>query len=121
VRVDAASREVWNRSFGDDGYDEARAALPGPDGGWVVAGWTRPQDLGKDDGWVLALDDRGRVRWQARHGGRDHDRFHALAATPDGGYVAVGATLRDGARSWDGWMTKLDSIGRQARPDAGPR
>ncbi|WP_115864886.1 hypothetical protein [Halorussus litoreus] len=50
-------------------------------------------------------------QWQETDGGDGDDTFADLVRTPDGGYLAVGWTERDG--NDDGWLVKIDGEGNE--------
>ena len=110
-----------------------RAAAAAPDGGHVLAGRfrrpaTRPilSETGIAEAWVARLDPAGAITWARRfddlvENGADRDRHYALrdvAATPDGGLVAIGETHRvlardaaTGVPDHDLWVVRLGPEG----------
>ena len=50
VRIsDATGNVVWNKVYGGNEYDWGSSGRPTPDGGFVVAGWTRSFGAGSND------------------------------------------------------------------------
>jgi len=62
LRLDNKGAVLWERTFGGKKGDTARAILPGPRGGFVVAGSTESRGAGRRDGWMFRLDANGRLR-----------------------------------------------------------
>ncbi len=62
LRLDKKGRVLWEKTFGGKKGDSARAILPGPRGGFIVAGSTESRGAGRRDGWLFRLDANGRLR-----------------------------------------------------------
>ncbi len=131
------SATTFSKSYGGVGVDEARAAVPTNDGGFVFVGvrdadagvgsdFVDPRAFAGGDVWISKLDANGNVEWQRAIGERapsDGTRrrtFTSVRQTQDGGYVLAG-TARDseggasaGAASGeDFWVAKLSAAGSQ--------
>jgi hypothetical protein len=108
ARVDGEARVLWRRHYGGAGADILFGLRPDPRGGWVGAGLSTTGTASMD-GWIVALDDTGGVRWETRHGGAGADRFTSLA--PSGrGWIAAGQVAGPGGT--DAWAVRTDSLGR---------
>ncbi|MDX2062165.1 MAG: OmpA family protein [Bacteroidia bacterium] len=90
---------LWQQVYGGSAYEELRGSLTLPGGTYLHAGSTRSTDgvlTGREsldfDAWLVKTDARGRLLWQQCFGGTGNDKFLALQALPDGGFVAVGYT-----------------------------
>jgi hypothetical protein len=111
VRVDSTGTVTWRRHLGGAGADLLFSVQDDGRGGYVAAGLTTSHGEG-GDGWLVALDGEGRVRWERNFGGPGHDRLTALARAPrDGGWVAAG----QGARGADtqAWVLHTDRDGNE--------
>lgn len=111
MKVDAWGVVEWQNTYGGPGIDKASAVAADPDGGFVVAGWTRSRGAGKDDFWVLKVDGEGRIEWERTFGGADDDQAHDIVLTADGGYALAGWTGSQGSGRNDAWILKLDGAG----------
>jgi predicted secreted protein len=85
--------------------------VPGSDGGYLIAGLTNSSGAGKNDVWIIKLDDDGSIAWQKTFGGIRNEEPRSLQPTSDGGYVVAGPTNSFGAGANDMWVLKLDSGG----------
>ncbi len=61
----------------------------------AVSGYTKSRNLGFTnagdyDAVLFKFNDRGDLQWQQNFGGEMTDGFEAVAAAPDGGFVAIG-------------------------------
>lgn len=110
VRVDAEGSILWQKSLGTAKGEWIDHAEPTPDGGFILVGicdWTP----GGGDGWVVRLDDEGKVLWQYTLGGEGYDELLGAAATPDGGFILSGYTFSAGAGGSDLWLVKMSARG----------
>ncbi|GAA4467159.1 hypothetical protein GCM10023170_079140 [Phytohabitans houttuyneae] len=89
----------WTRQFGTPANDRLYGAVSTPDGGVIVAGYTRGDLDGKhpgspaDDGFVARFTATGERAWLTQLGDATKaDRFYGLAAAPDGGAYVAGYT-----------------------------
>jgi len=103
--------QEWAVIYGGRGDDIAYSIQQTTDGGYVVAGKTTSSGAGRQDLWVLKLDESGDVTWQKTYGGYHDDNARSIQQTTDGGYVVIGHTLSFGAIGWDSWVLKLDESG----------
>ncbi|MBX3177744.1 MAG: Ig-like domain-containing protein [Candidatus Hydrogenedentes bacterium] len=102
---------AWQRVFGGTGTDEAYGVAVTPDGGCVVAGFTYVSGFSFSDMYLIKLDSAGNQQWSRTYGGDFSDEAHAIAVTPDGGYVLAGYTESFGAGGLDIYLVKLNSLG----------
>lgn len=77
---------------GEDSFDAVAHTL---DGGVVAVGYTNSNDNGLSsngdfDALITKYDPFGKVEWMKTLGGSKLDKFHAVTAISDGGYIAVG-------------------------------
>ena len=112
--LDADGKEIRERTFGGAQKDFAHA-IAKLDDGFVLAGFTASKGAGKDDAWVLRLDQNGDAKWDRSFGGPAHDGAFALLVEPSGELVVAGDS--DGR----GWIARIDASGapkQEARIDA---
>jgi hypothetical protein len=112
VKLDKSGKEVWDEVHGKPGFDFGASLTPAHGGGWIVVGSVKSRDTGQFDARVLSIDSKGDDRWQRTYGGVDNDELRSVKATRDGGYIAVGYTVRSTENGKDGWILKLDGEGR---------
>ena len=91
VYVGAGSNSsYWAKTYSGSDYNEAEAVAIAPNGDIIVAGRTESFGAGKDDFWVLRLDENGNVKWQKTYGGSYDDRAFAVAIAPNGDIIVTG-------------------------------
>ena len=113
----------WQDCFGGTEQEWAGSCAMALDGGYFLGGSTASEDGDATgvshmmDFWVVKLDPNGQLLWQEKFGGDDVESINSLAATSDGGCIAVGYTYSDNGDvtdshgEADGWVVKLDQNG----------
>ena len=62
IKLDEQGEEVWDRTYGGSGDDEAFSLIRTTDGGYAVAGDTYSKGAGGADFWVIKLDEQGNLK-----------------------------------------------------------
>jgi hypothetical protein len=102
---------TWVREYGTDTRAEATAVTPATDApGAVFAGGRVPNGTDESRGWLVAVDARGGVRWDAQIPGSE-GVARTVVPDPEGGYVAAGRAT-GGLTALDGWLAGVDADGR---------
>ena len=137
LRFDRNGVLLWQKEYAVPGHRlEPFAVSALPDNGLVVSGWDRRTGHRLGQGLVMRLTAKGRLVWRRVIAIRGDLDFGGVAATPDGGAVAVGRwdgprdSLHDGTRAllvrvdgrgrtmWRRWLpVKLGSIFYQLYPN----
>jgi hypothetical protein len=110
LKLDSNGNVVWNKTYGDSGFDQLNAVARTSDGGYILAGssW----GLQKEEAWVIKIRSDGNVQWQERYGGSADSRALSVVETTDGGYAFAGWKKYTGGDNIpNGWLVKLDSSG----------
>lgn len=89
IKTDSSGRELWNRTFGGLGFDEARAVRQTLDGGYIIMGSASSIGTGTDIR-LLKADSSGNKIWDRLFGGADNNRGYYVEQTKDGGYLIAG-------------------------------
>lgn len=108
----AAEPPGWVRVLGGSDDDFVESISSTPDGGCILAGYTRSFGLGSDDLWVVRLNKAGRIVWQKSYGGADREYGGCVVSRVGGGYYVAGHTKSSGAGWYDGWIMRLDARSR---------
>ena len=109
--VPAKTMLTWQRTFGGSGNDEATCIRETADGGYVAAGRTSSTGKGKNDVWVIRMDQNGKELWNKTYGGAGSDAADFIEQTSDGGYILTGQTDSFGKGKGDAWVMRLDQGG----------
>ncbi len=113
IKTDAAGAIEWSKAYYDSfSFHEAYDVVVATSGGYALCGWHQGPDAGLR---VLRINDSGDVIWGKRYG-EGSELAHAMAATPDSGFVIAGRTRTYGFASSadeqdDGFVVKVDKDG----------
>ena len=123
IRISATGELVWEKSFGGEEIDEARAIVATSDGNFLIAGDTRSDsndvslNRGSADMWVLKIDGSGNILWENTFGGTNFDVARATIKSQDNGFILAGSSRSDNGDvsqnkgQNDAWVVKIDSNG----------
>jgi len=92
LKLNFMGGQVWSRTFGGVESDLARSVRQTSDGGYVLGGSTASFGAGYDDLWIIRTNSSGDSLWSRTVGGAGGESAYAVRQTPDGGYIATGAT-----------------------------
>jgi hypothetical protein len=96
---------------GDRSMDAAWVVIETSDGGYALAGHTKPIDIEDSDYWLVKTDKNGNEEWNQTYGGEKFETAYSLVETSDGGFVLAGDTKSFGAGDGDYWLVKTDKNG----------
>ncbi|HEX2607690.1 MAG TPA: hypothetical protein VHK91_09940 [Flavisolibacter sp.] len=128
LKLKADGDTSWTRSFGGSAYDVFESVIAATDGTYILGGRTRSDDgdvtnNGRGwDGWLIKFKDlitqQPEIKWSKKYGGSVVDRIQSLAATSNGGCIAVGySNSQDGDLTGalffgtNGWILGIDGSG----------
>lgn len=98
---------IWEKSYGGNEIDEARAITKTNDGNFIIVGDTRSsdQDVTKNNGasdiWAIKINSEGTILWEKSYGGTGFDGVQSIYKTQNNDYIIAG-----NSRSSDGDLTK---------------
>lgn len=131
VKVDDSGNMIWEKSYGDIGWDVLYSCCNTSNGGYILAGVTdtdvtdiNSENPAKFDCWIINIDSIGNVIWNAKYGGSEDDAFTTILPINNNKYLLGGDTksndgdIRSGnhgaQNSWthgrlDFWVMKYNS------------
>ncbi|MCH8076856.1 MAG: hypothetical protein IIC64_13665 [SAR324 cluster bacterium] len=62
IRLNAKGKLIWAKPVGGRGWDFGASIVPVPGGGFIAAGRTSSKGAGKEDAWILRMDEKGNIR-----------------------------------------------------------
>lgn len=107
VKVDAAGKKVWQKTFGGWYNDGALDVCAAKQGGYVIAGYRGGLFSISEDAAVIKIDEQGNLEWEKYFGGRDIDYITAVHQTRDMGFIVAGTTYSYGEGNADFYAAKL--------------
>jgi hypothetical protein len=123
LKLSPLGEPEWKKSYGGSNNEWAYSIQQTTDGGYIMAGFSLSNNgdvtgnHGKEDFWVVKLDNTGAIMWQKSLGGSGWDEALSIQQTTDGGYIVAGFSdssdgdLNSNQGATDFWIVKLDSIG----------
>lgn len=123
LKLTSTGTIVWQKNFGGSSFDQATSVNQTKDGGYIVAGYSRSNNInvsgnhGLYDYWVIKLDPSGNLTWQKSLGGDLDDLAYSIKETTDGGYIVTGNSFSNNDQvtnnkgGADIWTVKLKSNG----------
>jgi hypothetical protein len=100
---------LWTRCFGGDSLDYAADCGIAADSNYWVAMNTSSFGKGKQDAWILKMNDQGDTLMSRLYGDSLRDEVNSMHSMPDKGLVFVGSTMNFGAVQNEIWLMRLDS------------
>jgi hypothetical protein len=91
VRTDSLGDTVWTRTYGGMKWDGGHSVRQTPDGGYVIAGYTRSFGKGNGDVYLVRADSLGRVLWTRTYGSVHDELGWSVDVARDGGFLIAGA------------------------------
>lgn len=111
LKLDATGKQIWDRTFGSAGRDDAAEIIRTPDNGYLVAGLTTGGDPDGRKTWLLRLDAQGEQVWQRRYPAETYGLVRSAALTSDEGFILTGATAGSAAKDAQLWVMKVNKTG----------
>src|SRR5690606_23750074 len=103
IKISNTGDLIWEKSFGGEEIDEARAITESGDGNFLLVGDTRSSDQdvsfnkGAADLWLVKITPEGTILWEKTFGGISFDVGRGVDRTSDNGFLICGSS-----RSVDG-------------------
>jgi len=110
VKLGSSGGVEWNQTYGGADLDVFWAIDECHDGGFIMAGYTNNEAIGRSDGWVVKIGSTGMQEWGNTIGGPEWDEFRTVVSYSDSEYIIGGATESQGSGDSDGWLLKLVTV-----------
>ena len=123
IKISDVGDLLWEKSFGGDEIDQARAIVKSGDGNFVIAGDTRSNsnDVSNNNGaadlWLIKISPEGELIWERTIGGSSFDVSRSIKRTRDNGFILAGSSrssdidVSENKGQNDAWVLKVDSNG----------
>jgi len=115
VKTDADGEIEWQKQFQKKSRRQAQEIQQTSDGGYVLAGLSRPRRDLPLSGYMMKLDASGNTQWQRVIGTRwGWDELYTVEETPAGDFLFGGGTKRwmYGQARMRTWLIKTDADGK---------
>lgn len=116
VKLDPLGNVQWNKTFGGNDNEEARALYITHDAGFAIVGWTMSFGFGEQDIYLVKTDSLGNYQWSKTYGGALREKGESIMQSPiDHGYYIDGYSMsftsNPGVDVFDAYAIKSDSLG----------
>ena len=108
MKINLTGGMVWEQFYGGSQTDVFWSFSPIPEGGYVLAGYTRSYGNG-EEAFIVRTNAIGEVIWEKYYGGPGDDRAKSVIVLDDGFLVAGFYTTQQNGK--DMWLFKLDADG----------
>lgn len=120
-KYDSSGRQLWERIWGNEGWEELTGVATTSDGGVIACGFSsyrhinHPYLKGRRDLWVIRFDSNGKTLWQQTYGGPQDEEAVAVVEFRPGRYYVLGRKVNDFARDkpsagLDFWLLCIDEV-----------
>ncbi len=129
IKINANGQKIWDKTFGGDRRDLAKAIVSTTDGGFIIVGASESnisgdkteKNRGEIDFWIVKINANGQKIWDKTFGGNKSDFATSIVASQDGGFIIGGYsgsnTSADKTESSKGgtdyWIVKINSNGQK--------
>ena len=113
IKTDNQGNEIWDETYGTNGYESAHSVQETQDGGYITAGYTNSYGAGWYDVWLIKMSSVGSKDWERTYGGLGGDTCSSVYQTSDGGFIISGGTYSYGGGDMDVWLIKTDNQGNE--------
>ncbi len=110
AKSDYLGEIVWEKTYGGDENDQGNCIIETIDGGYAIVGSTESKGNGKQDLWVLKLDENGELIWEKTYGGDENDQGRSILKSKNNLIVAGWTESMDNIFA-DYWIFKIDQNG----------
>ena len=120
TKLNSSGSVEWDSTYGGIGDDFGYSVITTSDGGYAIAGHTRPPGVGEledvGDVYVIKTNATGHTVWQQTIGGARYDAGHCIVETSDNGFAIAGRTRpeSDPTKPCDLYLVKLEANGNGA-------
>ncbi len=112
IYIDNDGEKIWDNTYGGTNHDFAYSIIKDNDS-FVLAGYSSSfNDSKNSDGYILRINEKGKLLWQKTYGGDKWDIFYSITKA-ENGYIAVGYTDSSGNGKTDFYVVKIDKNGKE--------
>lgn len=112
VKINNIGDTVWTKHYGGAGTEYGYGLKRMPNGGYIAVGMTNSFGAGKEDGYIVRINETGDTLWTKTIGGAGNDRLYDIEYTNDGDYIVAGYMGNSINGKPNGLLVKLNKDGK---------
>ena len=93
LKVDSLGNTLWSKTIGGTDDEEFYSVKECPDKGFILAGASKTNAVGKFDFYIQKTDSLGNLAWNDFYGGPDDDIWYSIINKSGGGYMVTGYSV----------------------------
>lgn len=110
IKYDSNGNKLWDKSFGDTGYDHGRSVQQTTGGGYIILGDFMVGS--QRQMWLIKTDSEGNRLWDRLFGfTNSHETGAEVQQTSDGGYILIGTSEYSDGSGAQVYIVKTDADG----------
>ena len=114
IKIDKNGNEIWNKTYGGDGYDMGMTLIECDDAYFIAGSTTSYSKNAGADAWLIKIDKDGNEIWNKTYGGDGYDGFRSGKVLNDEEIILVGTTSSYSTKGdLDAWMVRIDEDGNE--------
>lgn len=114
IKIDADGEEEWLFHWGGDGSEECYQVINTSDGGFLAVGFTSSFGAGRNDAYLIKLNEDGEEEWTRTYGTGIGEIGYAVVEAEEGGYVLAGSVFEGGDfNDYDALLIRVDENGEE--------
>ena len=107
LKIDNTGNLEWEKTFGGSATDIANSVICTSDKGSIVAGFTKSKGNGKENAYIIKLDNKGEICWERNFGKKQWDVIESIILLPDKGYMVAGWSESLAGGESDMWAMRI--------------
>jgi len=107
IKIDNTGNPEWEKTFGGAASDVANSVVCTTDKGCVIAGSTKSKGNGKENAYLIKLDNKGEICWERGFGKKQWDVAESIILLPDNGYLVLGWSESLAGGESDMWALRI--------------
>ena len=111
IKTDSAGDTLWTRHYGGIGEDAAYCIDTTNHSDYLLSGVTRKETDSTYDAYLLKINKNGDTLFTKKYGDTLDDKFYCARQIDETDYIVCGTTQNYGAKGYDQWILKLDTLG----------
>ena len=112
VKLDPYGSVTWQQTYGAQQADVGFYGDVTSDGGFILTGYTVPDERTDKDFWLIKTDGGGNLLWSQTYGDSMNQSANFLQETADSGFIMIGET-KGGSTQSDILLIKTDKTGAE--------